>query len=390
MTGPGLRQRLSIAAVVVMAPLAVSLFRGRAAAGPDGPVAPSAPPRPEDEASDVVLMLSGREDGLLKPCGCTEPQMGGLERRAVLWARARVGAAASAAISIGETLAVGKGDRRQDGFKAELFRASLEAMDYAGQLLGPSDLEGMVDALLTPYGGASTRPRPPLNVLVKRGGPIAAVAPVDPVLRFTLPLAAGELRVRAISVVDPTVRGRLLNYGAVEAVNPPATAVAALSKEPGLLIVAAHVMREDLAAVVAEATARADLAIVVDVLGEVASRRPVRDRRFDRALLVTFEGHGKEVLLVRLRRDGTGFTASADAVVLGPDPYEAPADVRYRGDLRPLRRLPPTREGRADPRGNRLLRGSRGAADVGRFGRLREVSSGHLRGLEAPRRMRTR
>ena len=309
--------------------LLVGLQTPRASASPDD--LPSAVPgkgaaavRPEDEPADFTILLSGREDGLMKPCGCTDPQMGGLERRAVLAAAARKGAKAFAAVSIGDTLKVAAGDRRQDGFKAELFRAALETLDYAGQLLGPDDLEGMVDALLTPYGTPKSTPRPPLNVLIKRGGPLALLAGVDPVVRFSMKGAAGELRVRAISVVDPTVRGRLVGYGSVEAVNSPASAVAALAKEPGLLIVAAHVSREDLAEIVAEATAKAELAIVVDVSGEVASKKPIRGWRFERGLLVTFEGHGKEVSLVRLRRTAKSFTADADAVLLEPEPYERP------------------------------------------------------------------
>jgi hypothetical protein len=321
---------LAIAASASFLPAAIEGLRARsAAASPEdppvaGPGQPMPGARPEDEGSDFTLLLSGREDGLMKPCGCTYPQMGGLERRAVLAAMARTSAKAFTAISIGDTLKVAQGDRRQDGFKSELFRAALETMDYAGQLLGPDDLEGMVDALLTPYGAPSSTPRPPLNVMIKRGGPLAMIASVDPVLRFEWKGAAGALRVRAVSVVDPTVRGRLMGYGSVEAVNPPATALSALAKEPGLLVVAAHVSREDLAEIVGEATAKADLAIVVDVSGEVASRKPIRGWTFERGLLVTFEGHGKEVSLVRLHRTAKGFTADADAVLLEPEPYEQP------------------------------------------------------------------
>lgn len=308
--------------------------RARAAEEPPSPrPAPAvAAPRPEDEDADVVVMISGREYGVLKPCGCTAPQMGGLERRAVLFAAARSHAKAAAAVSIGETLQAAShaGDRRQDGLKAELFRASLEAMGYAGQLLGPADLEGLVESLLTPYGPGAASPRPPLNVMVKRGGPLASLERVDPTLRFTLEGPWGRLPVRAVSVVDQTsMRGALAPYAAAESVNPPQTGVAALAKEPGLLIVAAHTMREDLAEIVGQATAKADYAVVVDVGGEVAMRTPVRGRTFERGLLVTFDERGKEVGLLRLHRTKDGFTANYDAVVLGPVPYEAPTHPAY-------------------------------------------------------------
>ena len=343
------RTSTRLAAVVLatgLLTLAVLVIRSggavRAAPADDAPSAPapapkpSSPrvsePRPEEDDADVVILLSGREYGLLKPCGCTAPQMGGLERRAVLFATAKAHAKAAAALSIGDTLRVGSnaGDRRQDGLKAELFRAALETMGYAGQLLGPADLEALVESLLTPYGAGAGAPRPPLNVMIKPGGPLASLARVDPTLRFTLTGPWGTLPVRAVSVVDQTsMRSALAPYAAAEAVNPPQAGLAALAKEPGLLIVAAHTMREDLAEIVGAATAKADYAVVVDVGGEVAMRTPVREKTFARGLLVTFDELGKEVGLLRLRRTKTGFTASYDPVALGPVPYEAPAHPAY-------------------------------------------------------------
>ncbi len=328
-----LSKKALLLAIVLAAPFVPAWFERErtwsASASPEDSPAPAPAPvnvvaRPEDEASDVTILLSGREDGLMQPCGCTSPQTGGLGRRAVLVERAKKSAKAFAAISIGDTLEVAKGDRRQDGFKAELFRAALGSMGYAGQLLGPHDLEGMIDGLLTPYGEDNSKPRPPLNVMIKRGGPLALLSSVQPILRFKLTLPSGDLPVRAFSVVDPTVRDALIGYGSIETVNPPAATIATLPKEPGLLIVAAHGTREDLAMIVREATAKADVAIVVDVAGEVASKKPVRNWPFERGLLVTFEGQGKEVVLVRLRKSAKGFTANADVVPLDPEPYERP------------------------------------------------------------------
>lgn len=36
---------------------------------------------PKDKKPDVVLMLTGQQHGYMQPCGCSEPQLGGLERR---------------------------------------------------------------------------------------------------------------------------------------------------------------------------------------------------------------------------------------------------------------------------------------------------------------------
>jgi hypothetical protein len=80
-------------------------------------------------------------------------------------------------------------------------------------------------------------------------------------------------------------------------------------------------MREDLALVASAAAAAADLAVVVDAAGEVASDLPVRDRPFDRPLLVKFDRQGKQVGLLRLVKGEKGWRAAYDAVALDP-PYE--------------------------------------------------------------------
>jgi hypothetical protein len=61
---------------------------GSAGDGDDAPAAPPAreAPRPFDswpvnKQPDFVLLLSGQEFGYLQPCGCSRPQLGGLERR---------------------------------------------------------------------------------------------------------------------------------------------------------------------------------------------------------------------------------------------------------------------------------------------------------------------
>lgn len=293
------------------------------------PAAPSGP-APEDEQADVLILLSGREAGLLKPCGCSEPQMGGLERRAVLWERARANAKASAAVSLGDS--VGHGQPRQDDIKAEVLRAALSAMGYRGMVLDASDLLPGVPAASTPYGTPEETPRPPFNVKIRPGGMLAASASVDPVLAFTV----GDLPVRVVSVVDPTVRdgpGGLVGLGVAEAVVPPEAALRALPKAPGLLIVAAHTHREDIAMIRAAAETKADLVVVVDVPGQVALSAPVKDRPFDKPLLVTFGEKGKEVGLLRLRRAEKGFRVSYEAVPLDPrlEAFESPLRTEIAG-----------------------------------------------------------
>ena len=322
-------RRLALLAGGVALCAAAFAFRDRrAGADEEGPAAPAAPAAPEPppgapsaaeadpytpRTTDVLLMFSGREHGLMKPCGCSSPQRGGLGRRAAMWERARTKAKAYAALSTGGTL--GLEAPVQNNMKAELHRSALSMMGYAGVLLSADDLSPFTSSVWQPYGSAEETPRPPLNVKLRATGPLAACASVDPILRFQV----GDVPVRAVSVVDPTAQGMLQNdWGVADIVVPADAAIKALTKEPGILVVASHVMREDVAILVGAAAGKADAVVVVDVLGQVANRTPVRGHAFGRPILVTFDEKGKEVVLVTLDRTAAGWIAGSDTVPLDP------------------------------------------------------------------------
>jgi hypothetical protein len=96
---------------------------------------------------DLCLILSGQMYGYLQPCGCSRPQLGGLERRHELMRRFA---------ALGYTLSAGDlGDlapREQAGpqnrWKYEMAVKSLKAMSYSGMALGPTELAMRHDAAL--------------------------------------------------------------------------------------------------------------------------------------------------------------------------------------------------------------------------------------------------
>jgi|GEM_PF-1223226 len=318
--GPRVGGARSVAATVVA--LLGALAGLSLARGGDAPAAPAKPARPAAvvqprfafEPCDLALVLSGREGGQLKPCGCSSPQRGGLPRRAALLDDVRKVAKGVAVVSIGDAL--GRGTLpAQAELKAELFRGALTTLGYDAMLLSPEDLLPSAAALTQVYDGPAGTPRPPRNVMLRASGALAALARVDPVQRFVV----DGLVVRAVSVVDPTLQGLLVEeVGVAEAVVPPAAALDVLPREAGLLVVAAHTLREDLATIAAKAATKADLVVVVDVLGEAARRTGEKERPFVSPLLVTFDAHGKEVAVVRLRRREGGFTVAWDPVALDP------------------------------------------------------------------------
>ncbi len=278
---------------------------------------------PDASEAEAAILLSGNERGHLEPCGCTSPQRGGLVRLAALAERVRGRAKAFAAVSVGETLSPSTGDV-QSGLKADLFRGALAAIGYAGSLLSPGDTTPRWPSLWQSYGSPGETPRPPLNVKWRDGGPLSPLAKVDPVLRFSV----GGVRVRAVSLADPTVSDALVPPGWADVVLAPDVALKALAPEPGLLLVAAHVLREDLALVAAAAARVAPAVVIVDVAREVARAGSVADRALDKPLFVSFDEQGKEAGLLRLSKRGEALVASYDPVRLSPDLSEGPSRLR--------------------------------------------------------------
>jgi hypothetical protein len=297
------------------------------------PPAPFASPVPLPRAADlelpkadVRLLLTGQELGIFKPCGCTSPQVGGLERRAALWERLRGGAAAFGAVSLGQAAGVFE-DPLQGALKSDLHAAALSALGYDGVLLGVSELTQAGGP--QPFVASSERPRPPLNVKIKESGPLAGLAAIDPVLRFE----KGGLPVRAVSVIDPNADD-LVRFGVADAVIPPEAALEALVKEPGLLVVAVHALRESVTAVVRAAEAKADVVVVVDMPGDTAYSRPVEAHVPKAPLLVRFDDRSKETGVLDLVRAGDRWSVSYRAVTLDPSLEEGTS--RLRDDVETL------------------------------------------------------
>lgn len=328
---PGPRPGLTLGRATVLGALlavavATALDGGRAR-GADAP-AGGRPPRGvrfAPPSSDLAIVLSGREAGFVKPCGCSSPQRGGLARRAALLEDVRRAAKRTVALSVGDTLGLGSLPAQAE-LKAEFFRGALVAMRYDAMLLSPEDLLPLASALTQVYDGPAGTPRPPRNVMLRADGPLAALSRVEPVVR----ILAGDAEaaggghgpswpVRAVSVVDPTLSGLLVEEaGVAQAVIPPGAAIDAIERGPGVLVVAAHTMREDLAVIATRAAGKADVVIVVDILGEAARRGGEPVRAYGGPLLVTFADRGTEAAVVSLERRAEGVFVGWTAVPLDP------------------------------------------------------------------------
>ncbi|MCS7021587.1 MAG: hypothetical protein NZU63_07155 [Gemmataceae bacterium] len=135
------------------------------------PSLPAAPPHnPESQKEPTlfegwpeskpaaVLILSGQMYGYLQPCGCSRPQLGGLERRANLIAHLRAKGWPLAGVDLGDLPPVAGVVREQQLWKYAIAMESLREMGYVAIGAGKAEFAQGLYALLDQYAGVKARP----------------------------------------------------------------------------------------------------------------------------------------------------------------------------------------------------------------------------------------
>ncbi|MDJ0522964.1 MAG: hypothetical protein QNJ90_12920, partial [Planctomycetota bacterium] len=211
----------------------------------------------------VRIFLTGGQRGLLKPCGCSSPQLGGVKRAAAVLYQVRRRAEPQheggpsgvvRALSLGWSMR-GAGEEQAEA-KADFLRAAHEALGYDATLLGDTDLS--VPAMCQPRGNGVELPRPPLNVRLVGANPAADTVPFAD-------FGAGPLKVRAFSLLDPQRAEALVSSGDAVAVMSATQALTLTPKPDTLWIAAVHAESEDLAREVQTALRPLGPGVVVDV-----------------------------------------------------------------------------------------------------------------------------
>ena len=256
-----------------------------------------------------TLYLLGAILGKHKPCGCTAPQVGGIERAAglvdILDKRAEQGVAG---LALGWNLA-GNFEAQQEA-KASLLRAAYAALGVKGALLGGTDLrEG---AMTTPYatdgGNPLDTPTPPINVVLPPRNPAQSTSP-------RLHFQAVGLKINAMVVLDRREGEALKSEGVVvEALPALAPFSGMLQPDPtALWIVACRFdAKADVEALV-KAVGRLGPAIVVDLSGVAGKDRfAARPLTPDmEPLVVHIEDKNKAIGVLDFVEDGAGATTIA-------------------------------------------------------------------------------
>jgi hypothetical protein len=117
---------------------------------------------PKDQKPDAVLLLSGQTFGFLQPCGCSRPQLGGLERRAVFVKSLRDKGWPVVGFDLGELAPSKFLVKEQALLKYKTTMDALRQLGYVAVGLGKTDFEIGVDNLLGEY--AIQKEQPPYIV----------------------------------------------------------------------------------------------------------------------------------------------------------------------------------------------------------------------------------
>lgn len=171
---------------------------------------------PKNAKPDAVIVLSGQSFGYLQPCGCSRPQFGGLERRAVFLAGLKAQGWPVAAVDLGDVLPARGIVNDQVMLKYKTMMNALREMGYVAVGVGKAELDNGLFQILGQY--ALQRPDPPFILAgnltglqgknqVPRAEAFPAVAPgaTRPMVGLAEVASVGNVPVGIVGVVGPSV-----------------------------------------------------------------------------------------------------------------------------------------------------------------------------------------
>jgi Cytochrome c554 and c-prime len=106
---------------------------------------------PKGQKPDAVILLSGETFGFLQPCGCSRPQMGGLERRAVFVKSLKNKGWPVVGLDLGDLYPQKTLVQEQSLLKYKTTMNALRDMGYVAVGLGKTEFDAGIDKLLGEY-----------------------------------------------------------------------------------------------------------------------------------------------------------------------------------------------------------------------------------------------
>ena len=126
-----------------------------------------------NQKPDAVIVFTGQTWGYLQPCGCSRPQTGGLERRAVFIDQLKAKGWPVAAVDLGDVYPEIQADRPSLQVQRLVkYKAAMDAMremGYLGVGIGKTELQGNLIAILGSYSYQKEQ-RPVVLSGERRGG----------------------------------------------------------------------------------------------------------------------------------------------------------------------------------------------------------------------------
>jgi hypothetical protein len=216
--------------------------------GKTDPALPEAPPAadpfpdwPKDAKPEAVLVVTGQTYGYLQPCGCSRPQLGGLERRANFVKSLKDRGWPVAGVDLGDVLPMAGVVPEQVLLKYGTTMDALREMGYAAVGLGRAEFANGLFQVLEQY--AAKKEQPPYalagNVGAKLGGKISQRAEAfpgpgrRPMVGLVEVVDVGPTPVGVAGVVGPSVQkaAEALGPKALVAFTPEKDALAEAVKE---------------------------------------------------------------------------------------------------------------------------------------------------------------
>lgn len=208
---------------------------------------------PKDTNPDAVLVLSGQTFGFLQPCGCSRPQVGGLERRANFIATLKAKGWQVAGLDLGDLYPAKGPVAEQSLLKYATAMNALRNMGYVAVGVGKTEFQAGLLRVVAEY--ALQKEQPPYtlagNVVGMADGkpvPRDAFFPrpdggIRPVIGLAEIAEVGNVKVGVVSVVGPSLAKEaekmdpLLGFlGNKEVLGQAAHALATHAKRPHLSV----------------------------------------------------------------------------------------------------------------------------------------------------------
>ncbi len=145
---------------------------------------------PANQKPDAVIVFSGQTFGYLQPCGCSRPQTGGLERRAVFIDSLKAKGWPVAGVDLGDIYPEKVALAEQGKLKYVATMNALREMGYLGVGIGKTELQGDVLSLLA--GFALQKEQRPFTLAGNAEGVVQG-KPVPRLQNFTIPGAKRPL-----------------------------------------------------------------------------------------------------------------------------------------------------------------------------------------------------